>query len=76
MIDAEPSRSLMDAPPSLRRTAADQKNVRAPWANGKLSLMLTMAFLEFRLNGFKTASKPCAPQQNGRWQPRWRLHYL
>ena len=38
------------------------KSGRSAWANGKLSLMLTLPFLEFLLSGFASASKPRAPQ--------------
>jgi hypothetical protein len=45
----------MDASPLLRRTAVNQKGVTSAWAKmeWRMSLMLTMAFLEFRLSGFR-----------------------
>jgi zona occludens toxin (predicted ATPase) len=42
------------------RRRGKSKNVCSAWANRKLSLIATMAFLEFRLSGFETASKPRA----------------
>jgi hypothetical protein len=47
------------------RRRGKSKNVCSAWANRKLSLIATMAFLEFRLSGFETASKPRAQESPG-----------
>jgi hypothetical protein len=52
MIDADPSYHSWKRPLHAQ-TAANQKAFAAPGANGKMTLMPTMVFLEFPLSGFK-----------------------
>jgi hypothetical protein len=77
-IEAEPHNYSWARP---LHAPANQKSVRSGWANGKLSLMPTMAFLEFQLSGLASASKPRAPESRAglsaaEWgrQTHWACH--